>query len=129
MTTPSGGAHRCPDCGAGRAERRTPRSPVERPRAALTGRRPYRCLRCGRRFYDRPANSALPEVAAPASAAIHPSPQRRRQVYWRVDVRQAGSRPAEPFLLVLLALMAAAIAAGLVLMLWPEAESVVRSGN
>ena len=65
----------------------------------------------------------------PASATVYPPLPRRRQAYWRVDVRQAGSRPAEPFLLVLLALMAAAIAAGLVLMLWPEAESVVRSGN
>jgi hypothetical protein len=48
------------------------------------------------------------------------------------DRDQRGARaggPAEPFLLVLLALMAAAIAAGLVLMLWPGAESVVRSGN
>ncbi len=44
-------------------------------------------------------------------------------------MRRAGSRPAELALLVLVALIAAAIAAGLVLMLWPEAENVVRSGN
>jgi hypothetical protein len=127
VLTPSGGVHRCPGCGAGRAERRTPRSGVERLRATLTGRRPYRCLGCGRRFYDRPANSALPEAAAPASATLDPPPQRRRQAYWRVDVRQAGSRPAEISLLVLMALIAGAIAAGLVLLLWPEGESVVRS--
>jgi hypothetical protein len=38
-------------------------------------------------------------------------------------------RPAELSLLVLVALIAAAVAAGLVLLLWPEAENVVRIGD
>jgi hypothetical protein len=129
VATPSGGGHRCPDCGAGYAERRTPRSLVERLRAALTGQRPYRCLQCGRRFYDRPVNSVEPDARAPASATNHPSRQRQRQAYWRVDIRQAGLRPAERSLLVLVALIAAAVATGLVLLLWPEAENVVRIGD
>jgi hypothetical protein len=65
----------------------------------------------------------------PASATVHPPLPRRRQAYWRVDVRQAGFRTAEISLLVFLALIAAAVAAGLVLLLWPEAESVVRIGD
>ena len=44
-------------------------------------------------------------------------------------MRQAGLRTAEISLLVYLALIAAAVAAGLVLLLWPEAESVVRIGD
>jgi len=129
VVTPSGGVHRCPGCGAGHAERRTPRGRVERLRAALTGRRPYRCLQCGRRFHDRPANSVELKATVPASATVYPPLLRRRQAYWRVDVRQAGLRTAEISLLVLLALIAAAVAAGLVLLLWPEAESVVRIGD
>jgi hypothetical protein len=48
---------------------------------------------------------------------MDPPPQRRRQAHWRVDMRQAGLRPAELSLLVLVALIAAAVAAGLVLLL------------
>ena len=131
MATPRGGVHRCPDCGARYAERRTPRSRAEKLLVALTGRRPYRCLQCDRRFYDRPAHlvGSGPEATAPPPATTAHPAARRRQAYWRVDIGDAGVRPGERYLLAFVVLVVAALAAGLVLLLWPEAVGVVHRGD
>jgi len=47
--------HRCPKCGAGEIERSARRGPVERIRLLLARQRPYRCVKCEHRFYDRRA--------------------------------------------------------------------------
>jgi len=53
--------------------RRCPNAPVVRDVIAgwreqclklLTGRRPYRCLDCGRRFFDRPIRGAAAPIRA-----------------------------------------------------------------
>lgn len=131
MATPSGGAHRCPDCGAGYAERRSPRSPTERLRVALSGRRPYRCLQCGRRFYDRPTRPVgqRTEAATTSAVAAETSLPRRRQAYWRVDVAAAGLRPTEITLVGLFVLIVAAVTASVLLLLWPESVSVVHQAD
>ncbi len=45
--------HRCPECGAFEIERSSRRGVVERVRLLLARQRPYRCLKCDHRFYDR----------------------------------------------------------------------------
>ena len=131
MATPSGGVHRCPDCGAGYAERRSPRSQTERLRVALTGRRPYRCLQCARRFYDRPTRPVGQgtEAVTTSAVAAEASLPRRRLAYWRVDVGAARLRPTEMTLVGLFVLVVAAVAASVLLLLWPESVSVVHQGD
>jgi len=46
--------HRCQACGSALVHREVPVGPVERWVLPLLGRRPYQCLDCGRRFWDRP---------------------------------------------------------------------------
>jgi DNA-directed RNA polymerase subunit RPC12/RpoP len=53
-------AHRCPRCGHRGIERASRRGAVEELLLPLVGLRPYRCLRCLRRFYDRPRGRPLP---------------------------------------------------------------------
>lgn len=129
MATPSGSVHRCPDCGGGFAQRRTPRGQVERLRAALTGRRPYRCLQCGRRFYDRPAGPAGHAVEAAPPEFAGGLGARHRQAYWRVDMGADRLRPTEIYLAVVIVLIVVAIGTALLLLLWPEAETFVRQGR
>ena len=124
MATPIGGVHRCPACGATVAERRTPRGLRQRLRAALTGRRPYRCLRCRRRFYDRPAGPAGTPLAA--TAAEEAAGEARRETHWHVDVRGSGLRPMDIYLTALVVLVVAVVATTLLLLLWPDAVSVVQ---
>jgi len=45
--------HRCPKCGAFEIERSSRKGLVERVRSLLARQRPYRCLKCEHRFYDR----------------------------------------------------------------------------
>jgi len=127
VATPIGGVHCCPACGATAAERRTPRGLGERLRAALTGRRPYRCLRCRRRFYDRPAT---PAGAASAATASQDAAGSRRETHWYVEMRASGVRPKEIYL-TMLALMVVAVVASalLIFLLWPDAVSVVQRGH
>jgi DNA-directed RNA polymerase subunit RPC12/RpoP len=47
--------HRCPRCRASEIERASRKGFVERLVLLLSRRRPYRCLTCGARFYDRRA--------------------------------------------------------------------------
>jgi hypothetical protein len=127
VATPSGSVHRCSDCGGGFAERRTPRGPTERLRAALTGRRPYRCLQCGRRFHDRPASHAAADAQATASESVADPASYQRHAYWRVDMYSSGLRPTEISLAVVVFLIVAVVGATLLLLLWPEAVRFVRS--
>jgi DNA-directed RNA polymerase subunit RPC12/RpoP len=127
VATPSGSVHRCPDCGGGFAERRTPRGSTERLRAALTGRRPYRCLQCGRRFHDRPANRATADAQAIASESVADPTSYQRHAYWRIDMYSTGPRPTEIYLAVVVFLIVAVVGATLLLLLWPEAVRFVRS--
>src|SRR2546422_3020861 len=56
-TAPRSGAargHRCQACGSALVHREFPTGPVERWLLPLLGRRPYQCLDCGSRFWDRP---------------------------------------------------------------------------
>ena len=46
--------HRCDACGSALVHRELPVGPVERWLLPLVGRRPYQCLDCGHRFWDRP---------------------------------------------------------------------------
>jgi hypothetical protein len=128
VATPSGSVHRCPECGGGDAERRTPRSTTERLRAAFTGRRPYRCLQCGRRFHDRPAGQAGVAAGASARDGLAGSDAHLRQAYWRVDMHATGLKPTEIYLAVALFLIVTAVGMALLLLLWPEAVRFVRSG-
>jgi len=128
VAAPSGSVHRCPDCGGSFAERRTPRGQTERLRVALTGRRPYRCLQCGRRFYDRPARPAGHAVETTPPESVEGPGARRRQAYWRVDMDAARLRPTEMYLAGIVVLIVAAIGTALLLLLWPEAARFVRQG-
>ncbi|HZF05182.1 MAG TPA: hypothetical protein VE932_12710 [Patescibacteria group bacterium] len=47
--------HRCPKCRAVEIERSARRGLVERIRLLLARQRPYRCVKCEHRFYDRRA--------------------------------------------------------------------------
>ena len=47
--------HRCPSCQSREVERTARRGILERVFLLLVGQRPYRCLNCHRRFYDRRA--------------------------------------------------------------------------
>ena len=46
-------SHRCPGCNGYAVERVSRRGAYELFVLPLLGRRPYRCLNCGRRFHDR----------------------------------------------------------------------------
>ena len=53
--------HPCRHCARSLVVRDLTTGWLEQWRRALTGRRPYRCLDCGRRFFDRPMrNSSAP---------------------------------------------------------------------
>ena len=120
-------SHRCPRCGARHAERRTPRTLRERMALTLLGRRPYRCLECGRRFGDRPGHRRSPAapVESPPAAGARLAALRQRRARWVID---AGDLPLSrlqvyslvalgSFLLVLLVLGARAM--------WPESTGSV----
>jgi hypothetical protein len=47
--------HRCPKCRSHDIERTSRRGVRERVVLLMSRRRPYRCLRCSHRFYDRRA--------------------------------------------------------------------------
>jgi hypothetical protein len=66
---------------------------------------------------------------APAPATIDPPPQRRREAYWRVEMGATGLRRAEVYMVARVVLIVGAVAAGLLLLLWPEAVSVVHRGD
>jgi len=135
VTEPEGGppssgrtvSHRCPGCGARRAERRTPRTVLERIGFALLGWRPYRCLECGRRFRDRPvdhAAAAAPDVVVATDVA--PAAPKWRHTRWVVD---AGDIPLSPRQIYVLVLVGCVVLALLVLVLralGPEISRGVR---
>ncbi|PYN60712.1 MAG: hypothetical protein DMD90_25575 [Candidatus Rokuibacteriota bacterium] len=50
----AGRSHRCQACGSALVHRELSVGLVERWVLPLLGRRPYQCLDCGRRFWDRP---------------------------------------------------------------------------
>jgi DNA-directed RNA polymerase subunit RPC12/RpoP len=52
-------AHQCPRCGHREIERASRRGLMEEMLLPLLGLRPYRCVRCLRRFYDRPQGRSL----------------------------------------------------------------------
>jgi hypothetical protein len=140
--------HRCPGCGAGHAERRTPRSLLERAAVSLTGHRPYRCLDCGRRFYDRPMPSAgeagarrrsrPPAPPAPAVPDAGPAPtiaiatgeaqrpRRRRRPRWVIDPGNTPLARLEIYVLVALGLLLLITIAIALRWLWPEPTGGVR---
>ena len=140
----SEGPHRCPRCGAGHAERRTPRTLLERAAVALTGHRPYRCLDCGRRFHDRPGQQARgreaedPPARAPLAAtppaptveitsAEEAGPRRRRRPRWVVDPGNSPLARIEVYVivgLIGLLLLAAVVALRLS---WPASTGGVRT--
>ena len=66
--------HRCHACGSALIHREVPSGPIERWLLPLVGRRPYQCLDCGRRFWDRPrvarGLSGLRKGAAPRPLPI-----------------------------------------------------------
>lgn len=139
------GAHRCPFCGARHAERRTPKTYFERLDVKITGRRPYRCLDCGRRFPDHPyhrdhrdepdaaevATSAIavgpaPVEMAPAAAAALDGetaavPITVRRQRWVVDPGNTPLGPSEVYGLVLIGSIVAVLALVVVRVLWPDA--------
>jgi hypothetical protein len=144
-------AHRCPGCGAGHAERRTPRSFLERAATALTGHRPYRCLDCGRRFYDRPLertgesgprrrSGPPPEPPAPPAAdadadppatieittADAEEPRRRRRPRWVIDPGNTPLARLEVYVLVALGVLLLVTIAIALRWLWPEPTGGVR---
>ena len=135
MTEPESGplspgrtaTHHCPGCGARRAERRTPRTARERIGFALLGRRPYRCLECGRRFRDRPvdhAAAAAPDVVVATDVA--PAAPKWRHTRWVVD---AGDIPLSPRQIYVLVLVGCVVLLLLVLVLralGPETGGGVR---
>jgi DNA-directed RNA polymerase subunit RPC12/RpoP len=121
-------SHRCPRCGARHAERRTPRTLREKAALTLLGRRPYRCLECGRRFGDRPhgrePQTPAPEATPPGATRL--ADVRRRRTRWVVD---AGDLPLTRFQLYGLIALGALLLVLIVLVLravWPESTGGVR---
>lgn len=68
-------AHPCPTCVSSAVHRDLPRSRFERWILPLFERRPYRCVDCGHRFYDRPravrASISLKRGASPRLPEWH----------------------------------------------------------
>jgi DNA-directed RNA polymerase subunit RPC12/RpoP len=121
-------SHRCPRCGARHAERRTPRTLLERAGLTLLGRRPYRCLDCGRRFGDRPlardpgANATALDATVTAAAVE----TKRRHTHWVVDPGDVPLSPAQVYVLVLAAGVVIAVLVFAVRALWPETGGGIR---
>jgi uncharacterized protein with PIN domain len=55
IARPRQGVHRCPKCRSHEIKRASRKNVAERVLLLLTRRRPYRCVRCRHRFYDRHA--------------------------------------------------------------------------
>jgi hypothetical protein len=99
--------------------------------AGLLGRRPYRCLACGRRFQDRPARrvpSSAPSAPEPAAGARRSS-LRQRRPRLVIDAGDLPLRPSQIYTLlavgsVLLMLLLLVIRA-----MWPESTSAIRGAN
>ena len=56
--------HACRTCPRGIIVRDAPQTLFERILKLVTGRRPYRCLECGRRFFERPVRRETSTVTA-----------------------------------------------------------------
>ena len=109
-------SHRCPRCGARHAERRT-RTLGERLALTLLGRRPYRCLECGRRFGDRPAHRRPPAVPveSPPVATARLAALRQRRGRWVID---AGNLPLSRLQVYALIALGSSLLILLVLVVW-----------
>jgi hypothetical protein len=93
-------SHRCPGC-ARHAERRSPRTVLERIGFALLGWRPYRCLECGRRFPPSSRRSHGGGHAAVVAVDITPAPPKWRHTRWVVDTGDIPLSPRQIYVLVL----------------------------
>jgi|GEM_PF-2435492 len=66
---------RCPSCGGTLVHRDLARGWRERLRGALLGSRPYRCVDCGHRFWDRP-RPRVPVGLRRGASPVPPGPGR-----------------------------------------------------
>ncbi len=146
-------AHTCPRCRGARAERRTPRSYLERAALAVLGYHPYRCIDCERRFLDRPsarsADGGAREVEAPEPATTRripsPAPDRaptlaittaapresrhRRRARWVVDAGNGPLGRSEVYAIVLTGALLLLFAFVVLRLVWPDAVGGVKLGG
>ncbi len=131
--------HRCPECGANHAERRTARNVFERAAAAVIGYYPYRCLECDRRFFDRPSHAGTRGGAEPAAERAIPEPpaatvesategtdaKPSRRPRWIVDPGDTPLDRSEIYAVVLFGTLLLAAAVAIIRLLWPESSGGV----
>jgi hypothetical protein len=115
--------HRCPGCGARRAERRTPRTARERIGFALLGWR----LECGRRFRDRPVDHAAADTPdAVVATDVAPAAPKWRHTRWVVDAGDIPLSPRQIYVLVLVGCVALVLLVLVLRALGPETGGGVR---
>jgi len=118
--------HRCPGCGSRGVERRGLHGWFERAVLPRVERHAYRCLKCERRFWDRPRRHPSSD---PPAADAGKGPRWRRRPRWYAH----GSRETTPYSRGLAYALIGLAWVGLLALFfalrewWPAAESLVRA--
>jgi DNA-directed RNA polymerase subunit RPC12/RpoP len=121
----SGAGHRCPGCGSRRIERRGLHGWFERAVLPRVERHAYCCLRCERRFWDRPQRRA--SAAPPAAPEDRPPPRRRPR--WRLEGEREATAYSRTRAYALIGLAWVGLLALFFALRawWPAAETIVRA--